>query len=58
MSLPHRGSIASVALLLGAVALASCRNEDVDAYGNFEATEVTVAAEVGGRLVSLEAGGG
>jgi HlyD family secretion protein len=54
MSLPHRGLIASVALLLGAVALASCRNETVDAYGNFEATEVTVAAEVGGRLVSLK----
>jgi HlyD family secretion protein len=40
-------------LLLGAVALASCRNEDPDAYGNFEATEVTVAAEVGGRLLSF-----
>jgi HlyD family secretion protein len=53
MSLLHRGSIAPAALLLGAVALASCRNEDVDAYGNFEATEVTVAAEVGGRLLSL-----
>ena len=53
MSLLHRASIAPAALLLGAVALASCRNEAVDAYGNFEATEVTVAAEVGGRLLSL-----
>ncbi|MBA3555380.1 MAG: HlyD family efflux transporter periplasmic adaptor subunit, partial [Gemmatimonadales bacterium] len=46
-------------LVLGAVALASCRNEDADAYGNFEATEVTVAAEVAGRLLSfgLEEGG-
>jgi HlyD family secretion protein len=33
--------------------LASCRNENADAYGNFEATEVTVAAEVGGRLLSF-----
>ena len=31
--------------------LTSCRKDNVDAYGNFEATEVTVAAEVGGRLV-------
>jgi len=36
---------------LTALALASCSNEDADAYGNFEATEVTVAAEVGGRLL-------
>jgi len=35
------------------VTLAACRNEDADAYGNFEATEVTVAAEVGGRLLSF-----
>ena len=41
-------------LLLGTVALASCRKDDVDAYGNFEATEVTVAAEVGGRLVAFK----
>jgi HlyD family secretion protein len=33
--------------------LAACRNENADAYGNFEATEVTVAAEVGGRLLSF-----
>ena len=41
------------ALLLGVVALASCRKQQTDAYGNFEATEVTVAAEVAGRLLSL-----
>jgi HlyD family secretion protein len=40
-------------LLLGIAALASCGTDDVDGYGNFEATEVTVAAEVGGRLLSL-----
>jgi HlyD family secretion protein len=42
-----------VALLLAAIALTSCRKDKVDAYGNFEATEVTVAAEVGGRLLSF-----
>jgi len=53
MSLPPRRSIALIAFLLGAVVLGSCRNQDADAYGNFEATEVTVAAEVGGRLLSF-----
>jgi HlyD family secretion protein len=48
-----RVSVRSAAALLGAALLASCDGDDVDAYGNFEATEVTVAAEVGGRLLSL-----
>jgi HlyD family secretion protein len=45
-------------LFIAALALTSCRSDDADAYGNFEATEVTVAAEVGGRLLafSLEEG--
>ena len=34
--------------------MTACRKEDADAYGNFEATEVTVAAEVGGRLLALK----
>lgn len=38
---------------LAAAALAGCGNDEPDAYGNFEATEVTVAAEVAGRLLSL-----
>jgi HlyD family secretion protein len=33
--------------------LASCGKDEADAYGNFEATEVTVAAEVSGRLLEL-----
>ena len=33
--------------------LAACRQQAADAYGNFEATEVTVAAEVGGRLLAF-----
>jgi HlyD family secretion protein len=40
--------------LLAALALAACGGERADAYGNFEATEVTVAAEVGGRLLAFE----
>jgi HlyD family secretion protein len=44
---------ASGLLLLGALALGACRNDEADAYGNFEATEVTVAAEVGGRLLAF-----
>jgi HlyD family secretion protein len=36
-----------------AATLASCDTDEPDAYGNFEATEVTVAAEVGGRLLSF-----
>lgn len=42
-------SIASLLLL------AACRQERADAYGNFEATEVTVAAEVPGQLLRLSA---
>jgi HlyD family secretion protein len=53
MSFQYRLSIGRATLVLGAVVLASCRTEDVDAYGNFESTEVTVAAEMGGRLLSL-----
>jgi HlyD family secretion protein len=41
------------ASLLLTLALVSCGNDEPDAYGNFEATEVTVAAEVGGRLLSF-----
>jgi HlyD family secretion protein len=33
--------------------LSGCHKDKVDAYGNFEATEVTVAAEVGGRLLAF-----
>jgi HlyD family secretion protein len=40
----------SVVMLL---ALAACGGDEPDAYGNFEATEVTVAAEIGGRLLSF-----
>jgi HlyD family secretion protein len=55
---PRFGSFASLrmttwAFLLLSPALVSCGNEEPDAYGNFEATEVTVAAEVGGRLLSF-----
>jgi HlyD family secretion protein len=40
-------------IALAAAAFAGCANDEPDAYGNFEATEVTVAAEVGGRLLAF-----
>jgi HlyD family secretion protein len=43
----------TAALLLGVLVTGACRKQQVDAYGNFEATEVTVAAEVAGRLLTL-----
>jgi HlyD family secretion protein len=49
----HRPPRLRAALLLTALAVASCREDNADAYGNFEATEVTVAAEIGGRLLAL-----
>ena len=54
MSTRFRRTAAPAALVLAAAASAACRSADVDAYGNFEATEVTVAAEATGRLLSLE----
>ncbi len=42
-----------VTVVLLALMLAGCGDDGADAYGNFEATEVTVAAEVGGRLLSF-----
>ena len=46
-----RLTVTAVALLL----LPACRQDSPDAYGNFEATEVTVAAEASGRLLRLTA---
>ncbi|HKK40908.1 MAG TPA: HlyD family efflux transporter periplasmic adaptor subunit [Bacteroidales bacterium] len=42
-------------ILLAAVTLAGCRNNsgEADAYGNFEATEVVVSAETGGRILNF-----
>jgi HlyD family secretion protein len=41
--------VLSTALVL----LAACGTDEPDAYGNFEASEVTVAAEIGGRLLAF-----
>ena len=46
--------LVSRSIVLGLALLAACRGRGPDAYGNFEATEVTVAAEVGGRLLVLD----
>lgn len=44
----------SVGLLAVVLLAAACsRGEEPDAYGNVEATQVTISAEVGGRLVSF-----
>jgi HlyD family secretion protein len=48
---PGNWKLATLFLLL----LAACRHEDPDAYGNFEATEVVVSAEVGGQLLRFTA---
>lgn len=46
-------------LTFSALALvAACRKETAGAYGNFEATEVTVAAEASGRVMRLDAAEG
>jgi HlyD family secretion protein len=42
------------AALAAVMLLAACRKEKPDAYGNFEATEVVVSAEVGGQLLRFE----
>jgi HlyD family secretion protein len=44
---------ARAGLTLATFVAAACTNDEPDAYGNFEATEVTVAAEVGGRLLAF-----
>jgi HlyD family secretion protein len=46
--------VISPRFVLAFAALGACRGDGADAYGNFEATEVTVAAELGGRLLALE----
>jgi len=46
---------ASLALLSALLAVTACSDDGPDAYGNFEATEVVVSAEVGGTLVHFEA---
>jgi HlyD family secretion protein len=53
MTVSLHSPLGLAAILLATLGLVSCRDDSADAYGNFEATEVTVAAEVGGRLVAL-----
>ena len=53
MTRTDRFPLTAFAILLASLALTSCRRQKVDAYGNFEATEVTVAAEEGGRVLAL-----
>jgi HlyD family secretion protein len=43
-------------LIIAAVLLAGCKNkaDNADAFGNFEATEVTVSSETNGRILELK----
>src|SRR3712207_1953066 len=50
----HRRVLLIIVLGFAGAAVTSCGDREADAYGNFEATEVTVAAEVGGRLLALK----
>jgi HlyD family secretion protein len=45
-------------MLLLSLALLGCRKEEPDAYGNFEAREVVVAAETAGQLLHFAPEGG
>ncbi|HNY14080.1 MAG TPA: HlyD family efflux transporter periplasmic adaptor subunit [Bacteroidales bacterium] len=47
-------------IIFAAVMLAGCRNgtQEADAYGNFEATEVIISSETGGRIIRFDAAEG
>jgi HlyD family secretion protein len=47
-------------IILAAVSLTGCKNNsgEADAYGNFEATEVIVSAETGGRIMQFDSAEG
>jgi len=44
-------------ITIAAILLGGCKNntDEADAYGNFEATEVIVSAETGGRIIQFDA---
>ena len=48
---PRAGTRALIVLLASVALLACDRDEEPDAYGNFEATETVVSAETGGALL-------
>jgi HlyD family secretion protein len=47
-------SLALLGIAVGTIVLAGCGDDEADAYGNFEADEVVVSAEAGGRLLRFE----
>ena len=51
MTNQRSGTIAAAMIL--AVVLTGCGEDEADAYGNFEADDVVVSAEAGGRLVTF-----
>jgi HlyD family secretion protein len=54
-SVIHRGSSWVAVLAFTALGVTGCGDEEPDAYGNFEATELVVSAEVGGPLTHFYA---
>jgi HlyD family secretion protein len=50
----RRIAAASAITATSLLSLAGCREEEPDAYGNFEAEEVVVSAETGGQLLAFE----
>ncbi|MFQ5334542.1 MAG: hypothetical protein ACE5DN_00545, partial [Flavobacteriales bacterium] len=54
-SVPFASIYAYAALLLIFIIAACNSSEEADAYGNFEATEITVSAEASGKIMSFEA---
>jgi HlyD family secretion protein len=50
----HHETARRGAVLLCVVFAAACGSDEPDAYGNFEATEVVVSAEVGGQLIRFD----
>lgn len=54
MDWPNGRRLAVLGILVGAIPLAGCGDDQADAYGNFEADEVVVSAEAGGRLLRFE----
>ncbi|MFL5383286.1 MAG: HlyD family secretion protein [Longimicrobiaceae bacterium] len=58
LTIPPRRAMRVLLPALLVVTVAGCRKEKPDAYGNFEAEEVVVSAELGGRLLRFDAAEG
>jgi HlyD family secretion protein len=52
---PYNNMKTRLLVIIAAIILAGCKNnsDNADAFGNFEATEVTISAETNGRILQL-----